>query len=202
MWLTYLCLAVGAAILAGTMAGTGNFSTFAEPYFKIKDLKVISDIDASAVPGENVMDAGIIQFSRGNHLDPLRSWHFMRQSVYCVAPIITNGTMPRGLSYDFWAVGKDCCSMSSSDFRCGAWGSLAAHGGYRVINQNDQTFYRLAVQQAESLYNIKARNPVFINWSPNPGGEVQTWNQQAFQNFLMQAGFALVFFLSSWPSPL
>jgi hypothetical protein len=192
-WNTYLCIAVGTSFAWGVLSGRSNFQSFEEPYLKIHDLKVITGIDASATPGENVMDAGIISFGPGNHLDALRSWHFMKKSLYCVAPIITNQSMPRGLTYDFWAVGKDCCSMSSSDFRCGSWGSVTANGGWRVMKEEDLTYYNLAVQQAESLYSIHARKPIFLNWSQNPAGDVQSWQSQAFQNFLINVGFAGVF---------
>lgn len=194
-WLTYICMAVGTALVWGALSGKGTYHSFSEPYYKIHDLKAVNGIDASSTPGEHVMDAGLISFGPGNHLDALRSWHFMKETLYCVAPVVTNGSMPRGLSYDFWAVGKDCCSTSSSDFRCGSWGSLAANGGWRVMDEGDLKNYHLAVQQAESLYSIKAHNPIFINWAQNAAGEVQSWNTQAFQNFLMNVGFAFVFSL-------
>lgn len=192
-WYTYLCIVVGLAALFGTSSGQSNFTAFSEPYFKLHDLKTVSGIDPTATPGENVMDAGVIHFAPGTHMDGLKTWHFMYKRMYCVAPLVNNGSTPLGLNYDYWIVGKDCCAMAASDFRCGAWGSLQAQGGYRVINEGDLTFYRLAVQQAESLYDIRASNPVFLVWSANPSAAIEGWNQQAFQSYLLQVGFAFVF---------
>eukprot|EP00439_Symbiodinium_sp_Y106_P075243 s846_g14.t2 len=77
-----------------------------------------------------------------------------------VAPIVGPGvSTPLRQTYDFWAIGKDCCSVGASDFRCGSWGSTQAHTGLREVNEADLEYYRLAVQQAASLYDIMALGP-------------------------------------------
>jgi len=191
-WFTYAALAVLVMAIGGTVAGQANFKNFSEPYFKIHDLKVIREIDASYTPGKNVMDGGIFMFGSGNGLDETRSWHFTFKHTYCVAPIITNTTAPLSQSYDFWAVGKDCCSTSSSDFRCGSWGLAGKGGGIRMLSGGDMKYYKLAVQQAESLYNINAPNPILLTWSSSPDLEVSSWNQQVFKNYMMMVAVALV----------
>jgi len=191
-----MALAVGIAAIAGTICGEVNFSTHSAHYYKIKDLRSVSDVDASFTPGKNVLDAGIIRFAPGNHFDDLRTWHFKFGTTWCVAPIITNRTAPLAGSYDIWVVGKDCCSHDASDFRCGAWGSAQASGGVRVVDDEDLARYRLAAQQAQSLY-ITASHPVFFTWETDPEMEVSGWARQAFDRFLQQVGFALLcsFFL-------
>lgn len=191
-WFTYAAAVIFLMALSGTMAGLQNFNHFSRAYFEIKTLKVLDDIDANAIPGKNVLDAGIVGFRKGNHLDGNRAWHFKWKTTYCIAPIITNGTAPPNKAYDFWAVGKDCCSISSSDFRCGAWSYNGAPGGIRVISQGDMKYYNLAVQQAESLYNITASNPIFLEWSSHPALEVESWNQQVFKNYLFMVVLALI----------
>lgn len=192
-WFTFTALVVGIMAVAGTVAGVQNFNNFSKPYFEIQDLKVVQNVDASFTPGKNVMDGGIFLFGRGNHLDESRSWHFKLGSVYCVAPIITNGTAPLSQTYDFWAIGKDCCSVSASDFRCGSWGTAGQAGGIRLTaSSGDLKFYGLAVQQAESLYDIMAPHPIFLTWSAAPAEEVSSWNQQVFKNYLLMVTFALV----------
>mmetsp|Transcript_97682 Transcript_97682/g.273339 ORF Transcript_97682/g.273339 Transcript_97682/m.273339 type:complete len:339 (-) Transcript_97682:115-1131(-) len=195
-WFTYTAIMVGIMAILGTIAGRGNFKDFSERYYQVADLKVVHGIDASFTPGTNVMDAGIFRFAAGNKLDGMKSWHFKFRDLYCVAPIITNGTAPTSQRYDFWAVGKECCSVAASDFRCGAWGDKLASGGIRLTDAGsggDLKYYRLAVQQAESLYNIMAPNPIFLTWSSNPRLEVESWRQQVFKNFLVMVVFALVF---------
>lgn len=191
-WFTYASLIMLIMAIAGTVVGKNNFNNFAKPYFEIHDLKTIIGVDTSFTPGKNVMDGGIFQFGPGNQIDDNRSWHFHYHSTYCVAPIITNNTAPLTQTYDFWAVGKDCCSVSASDFRCGSWGSARSSGGIRVMGGGDLGYYKLAVQQTESLYDIMAPNPIFLTWSENPSMEVEALNQQVFKNFLIMNAFAFV----------
>lgn len=193
-WFTYMAVAVGVAAIAGTIIGKANFSTFSEPYYQVNDLKTADNVDASVTPSRNVMDAGIVNFVPGSNFDVLRSWHFMNGNTYCVAPVISTGvgvSMPA--FYDYWVVGTNCCSVGASDFRCGAWGSAKASSGIRVVSDSALTNYRLAVQQAASLYSLQTPNPIFLTWSENPELEVASWNQQVFKNYLTQVATALVF---------
>mmetsp|Transcript_124084 Transcript_124084/g.356312 ORF Transcript_124084/g.356312 Transcript_124084/m.356312 type:complete len:338 (+) Transcript_124084:139-1152(+) len=194
-WFSYSALMVLIMAIAGTLAGRSNFKSFSEHFYQIQDLKIVDRIDASYTRSSNLMDVGIFNFAPGNTLDETRSWHFKFRTLYCVAPILTNSTPPLSQTYDFWAVGKDCCSLAASDFRCGAWGSSGPAGGLRLTESDaggDMAYYRLAVQQAESLYNIDAPNPIFVTWSSNPRAEVASWNQQVFKNFVTTVLFALV----------
>lgn len=194
-WLTYVTLMVGVAILSGILCGTMNFSRYKRPYLQIMDLKIVRDLDTGRELGQNWMDAGILEFKQGSELDGLKSWHFKHGTVYCVAPIVVNGSVPETQSYDFWAVGEDCCSISSSDFRCGSWAVAGARKGVRVIDSEAAPFYRLAVKQAESLYGIVATHPIFVRWSRDPELEVAAWNMIAFKNFILMVIVAFVFSL-------
>jgi len=190
-WWSYTALSLAVASAAGLMCGWTNYVTLAKPYFEIKDLKAVHQIDARYERGQNMMDAGILYFAAGNKIDGLKSWHFMHHTQYCVAPI-TGSEDPSTHAYDFWAVGTDCCSMSSSDFRCGEWSNSAARSGIRVLDDPALPFYRLAVQQAETLYGIQAAHPIFIRWSQDPLAEVNSWNAKAFRNYLFMVCFSFV----------
>lgn len=190
-WLSYTAVALTIMTVWGTVVGQNNFETWSRPYHELQDLKVVHGIDASFTPGKNIMDGGLFFFNRGNHIDSQRSWHFKFKNLYCVAPIITNSSPPLVQEYSYWAVGRNCCSMSSSDFRCGSWGNLGASGGIRVTSSGDLAYYRLAVQQAESLYNIMAPSPIFLTWSSSPADEIQSWNAQVFKSYLIMVCFAL-----------
>jgi len=187
-WFTYFSIMFGVAIFTAYIIGSDIFKRWTLPYMEVKDLKVIGHLDASVELGQNVMDAGIVYFSEGNKIDATRSWHFKDNTVYCVAPIIkgeAGKAKPQTESFDFWAVGKDCCSVSSSDFRCGAYNNPLARSAIRILGEEDRRFYRLAVEQAETLYGIMATHPVFFEWSQDPLAVVNSWNAKAFTTYIM-----------------
>lgn len=191
-WYTYMAVVCGIFGFAGYALGMYVFNTYTQPYYALMDLKVAKGIDATATDGKNVMDTGIFYFNQGNALDETRSWHFKHGTLYCVAPIITNNTVPYSQSFDFWAIGKDCCSLSSSDFRCSNWGSSSTHTGVRLFEDSDLVFFKLAVQQAESVFSIRARNPVFLRWSNDPMVEMSNWQNKAYTTVLEGDLFAFI----------
>jgi len=172
-WLTYLCLAMLIAVVAGVLKGLGIFRQFTNPYLSLQSMKV-AGMDGDGIDvgkgGQAIMDAGIVRFLPSTSIDLAHTSHFMYKTLYCVAPLVKNGTVPEAQSYDVWFVGKDCCSTATSDYRCGKWQDPAAMFGTRVTADQDIAFYRLAVQQAESVYGIMARHPVFFTQSINPFG--------------------------------
>lgn len=192
-WFIFFSIMVGVAIFSAILLGDYIYNNYSFAYFQVHDLKVISNLDANRERGQNVMDAGMFYFAEGNKIDAMRAWHFKQKTVYCVAPI-TKGwnTVPETQSFDFWAVGKDCCSLSASDFRCGAYNNPLARGGIRIMNDHDQAFYRLAVEQAAALYGIHAAHPVFFEWSLDPKSDMSDLNQHGFHRYLAYVAFAFV----------
>jgi hypothetical protein len=195
-WYTYNAFMVGLALVGGLAFGHDIFTEDSLPYFMVKDLKVIGHLDASKEHGQNVLDAGIIYFAEGNKIDSSKSWHFKQGAVYCVAPIIKGDSVPETQSFDFWAVGKDCCSVSTSDFRCGDFKNPNARSAIRVLDAADRPFYRLAVKQAETAYGIMATHPVFFQWAQDPLETVNSWNARAFIRFVMFVTFGFLISLS------
>jgi len=194
-WYSYFAFAWGLAIFSAWLVGKDIFNNYSLPYYMIKDLKVLGHLDASKERGQNVMDAGIIYFADGNKIDAMRSWHFKQGSTYCVAPIIKGQqgkATPETQSFDFWAVGKDCCSTSSSDFRCGAYSNPLARSAIRILDPEDSKMYRLAVEQAETLYGVMAAHPVFVEWSQDPLEVVNSWAARGFNLYIMSVLGAFV----------
>eukprot|EP00931_Biecheleriopsis_adriatica_P070833 TRINITY_DN44649_c0_g1_i1.p1 TRINITY_DN44649_c0_g1~~TRINITY_DN44649_c0_g1_i1.p1 ORF type:complete len:316 (+),score=59.14 TRINITY_DN44649_c0_g1_i1:142-1089(+) len=196
-WYTYLVFVLGIGVIGGPVCGNWIYSSLMEPYYRVMDLKVLTGVDVSQEKGDSMLDVGIAEFVKDNKLDEMRSWHFKHHNTYCVAPIVSESSKnPATGSYDFWAVGKDCCSLTTSDFRCGVWMKPHNNKVIRATSDEDLPFYRLAVQQAETLYGVVSANPVFFKWSTDPKEEVESWEHQGFKNFIFCAVSALVVFLA------
>merc|ERR1719433_257244 len=137
-----------------------------------------------------MMDAGTVIFAPGTRLDLKQSMGFKNERTYCVAPItMSNGTMTEVnqllATYDFWAVGMDCCSGNTADFHCGQFANINARGGLRLMRDGQRPYYRLAVQQAEAAYGIKAAHPLFFTWMQDPMEEVNKFQNAGIQSFLL-----------------
>lgn len=184
-WYTYLAILLALAALWGTSVGLEIFRSLSKPHYEALDLKAVENLDVSREIGQSALDLGIVKFAAGSRIDGKRSWHFKHDTVYCVAPIVSNVTI-RGVPHcDFWAVGQDCCSTGSSDFRCGDWRSTGTPGAIRAFDEEALGFYRLAVKQAETLYDIVSPNPVFFRWTEDPFAEVASWRTTARRKFLL-----------------
>jgi len=186
------------ALLLGVALGDRNFWTHMQPYYDLTNLNSYQGVDPARMRGQELMDAGRVLFVPGTRLDLSRSMGFKNQDTYCVAPI-TGGAVqgnPPLASYDFFAVGKNCCSGNAADFKCGLYNHPSAHGGVRLVRDEERAFYRLAVQQAQSAFAIKAVHPLFFHWVVDPMDEVASFRQQAYQFYLTAMfshfGFQLV----------
>merc|ERR1719487_3180586 len=114
---------------------------------------------------------------------------FKNRDTYCVAPIVINQTR-NASSFDFWAVGLNCCSGRPGDFNCGEYNNPHASSGLRVMRDDQREFYRLAVKQAEAAYDLKAKHPLFFYWMEDPGAEIAAYMDEGFKYYM----FGLVTF--------
>lgn len=199
-WLLFLCMSCLMAVIAGLVYGSHNFWEHSEVFYDITALNSYNSVDPARMRGQELMDAGRVRFVPGAHLDLTRSMGFRNLGTYCVVPI-TGGNVegnPPLASYDFWAVGKDCCTSNSfgGDFRCGAYDNPKARGGLRLMRDEERAFYRLAVQQAESAFQIKATHPLFFHWVEDPAEASYQFQRDAFQTYFigMCAYFVLQMF--------
>eukprot|EP00930_Biecheleria_cincta_P020403 TRINITY_DN1535_c1_g1_i1.p1 TRINITY_DN1535_c1_g1~~TRINITY_DN1535_c1_g1_i1.p1 ORF type:complete len:305 (+),score=54.10 TRINITY_DN1535_c1_g1_i1:98-1012(+) len=190
-WVVFLAVSLVVAIFVGYDMGEANYATNTKAYYDLNSLSNYTNVFPNRMLGQQLMDAGVVTFAKGSQLDISRSMGFKNSVMYCVAPIVF-GKEP-SVSYDFWAVGKDCCSGSQADFHCDHYNDPAADGGLRLLDSGDKAFYRLAVQQAEATYNIKAATPVFFTWDANTGKKMNAKLSHAKQNFVAWMMSYLVF---------
>merc|ERR1719450_1718858 len=141
--------------------------------------------------GQQLMDAGIVDFAEGTRIDVSKSMGFKSNVVYCVAPItLGNQSLP---TYDFWAVGTGCCSGSQRDFHCHGYNDPRSHGALRLMADGNRAFYRMAVQQAEAAYKIKAIHPLFFDWVADGRSTVESWQSRGVSNCIISIVAYFVF---------
>lgn len=180
-WLTFLSASLLLAWIVGFVVGVQNYS-HTQGFYDFRSLNSYSDVDVSSMRGQQLMDAGEVIFAEGTRLDLKKAMGFKNSKTYCVVPI-TRGSeqLP---TYDFWAVGTNCCSSTSANFYCPGFNDKYANGGLRLMSDGDRAFYRLAVQEAEAAYKIKAVHPLFFEWSVDPTSTVNGWRYSAFKTYL------------------
>jgi len=184
-WNLYLVITCFLAFFVGALSGQYNYSRFMQPYYDYLNLAVYTDLDTNQFVGQQLMDAGRINFRAGTSLDLIHSMGFRNTEMYCVVPIATKDSPFVAASHDFWAVGKNCCSGTTADFHCAGFSDPQSTGALRLINNRDRPFYRLAVQQAEATYKITATHPLFFEWVRNADTEMESFAKTGFMNFVM-----------------
>mmetsp|Transcript_2169 Transcript_2169/g.3696 ORF Transcript_2169/g.3696 Transcript_2169/m.3696 type:complete len:303 (-) Transcript_2169:44-952(-) len=186
-WTIFMAGAGLIAVVCAVVVGSDNFTRNMQPYYVIEKLNTYHSVDPGQYRGNQLMDAGQLHFISGSHLDKRYGMGFISFDTYCAVPIVGAGNASLQ-TYDFWAVGKNCCSGGSTrDFYCGEASNPHALAGLRIINEEDKAFYRLVVQQAEAAYNIKANHPIFMYWLQDP----------ALENSLYSAGGNRMFTLGT-----
>lgn len=187
-WWVFTFITMCIAVTVATVLGTINFFSFMQRYYDFASLNVYKHVDVSTTKGPQIMDAAKVDFINSTVLDLTKSMAFRNLRTYCVAPItVTNENNVRTElgNYDFWAVGMDCCSGDTADFRCGEWSNYQAHGGLRLLADEERAFYRLAVQQAESTYHIRSNHPLFFYWVEDPDGGMEAWRIEGYMFFFL-----------------
>jgi len=182
-WFTFLCIASLVAWFGGVICGNWNFDHNMRPFYNVEDMNTYVGVDPSTARGPELMDAGRAMFADASRLDLSKSMGFRSTDTYCVAPV-TMGESPLA-TYDFWAVGMNCCSGNAGDFHCGQFNNPHAGAGLRLMDDEQRTFYRLAVQQAEAAYQIQALHPVFFIWMEDPVAEMAAYQDDGFRFFVL-----------------
>jgi hypothetical protein len=182
-WFMFAAISLAIALCLAVVFGDMNYWYNMQPFYDIENLNTYPSVDPSRDKGQQLMDAGRVYFKDGSKLDLAKSMAFKNLDLYCVAPIVLGDA--KLTSYDFWAVGVNCCSGTQADFRCGEHNNPHAKSGLRLMKDDQRPFYRLAVQQAESAYLIKAEHPLFFVWMQDPIAQVNAYRDDGFKYYLL-----------------
>jgi len=182
-WLVFIFVTSFVAWVLALMLGNNNFWHNMQPFFDVLNLSTYPSVNTAQTRGQQLMDAGRIIFTPGTHLDTSKAMGFKNLDTYCVAPI-TSVDSPVS-SYDYWAVGRNCCNGQAADFHCGDYTNPNARAGLRLMSDDDRAFYRLAVQQAESTFNIRAVHPLFFHFVQDPDAELYSHQGDGYRTFLL-----------------
>lgn len=192
-WYIFLAVTGLIAVVLGIYIGDWNYESNMEPYEDINQLNIYKGIDPSIYVGTQLMDAGQIYFAPQAYLDTTFAMGFQNVDTYCVVPISMANTNSTNVSkvlmtYDFWAVGLNCCSGHQPDFYCGEYSNPKAKAGLRLMREELRSYFRLAVQQAEAAFNIHSSHPIFLEWMEDPTTEISAYLDDAYKYMLIAIG--------------
>merc|ERR1719272_157034 len=118
--------------------------------------------------------------------------------MYCVAPIMSPGKA--SASYDFWAIGRNCCTGAANNFACSEIGEEDAHiqpnrttGGLRLLSSTELPFYKLAVTQAMTKYGVKSAHPIFVHWVQDSDKALLHHRERGWSSYWPAVAFSAVF---------
>lgn len=190
-WFSFLFATCFLAWCAGFFLGEYNYSVNMGPYFDRSNMRILTNVDPGEQVGQQLMDAGQIYFKPGSYVDKKLAYSYTKTDTYCVAPVVS-ADGAKLASYDFWAVGVNCC-FAQGDFSCGDMFDPKVHAGLRWWGDEEQAKFRMALGQSVAANNIQASHPIFIEWVESPNAENNQHLRTAWAFLVECAGcFALM----------
>jgi len=179
-----LAVCMWLALIFGYLFGDMYYFRYMAQYFTYDDMGMYVNVDPAKDNGQAFMDAGQVYFKESSYVATNRAMAFRNKRTYCVAPILRAPLLnqdgsnqlqslsgfvpPPSGTVDFWAVGVDCCGPTGSEFTCGDVDSVISRAGMRLLREDLQPFYLLAVQEWTATIGIPATHPLFFTWVTDP----------------------------------
>lgn len=188
-WYGYATGATFVATVLAALLGNMIFANFTKTYYDYQAFSTFAFVSPARWKGAMVMSAGKVYFDEA-HLDQKQAMGFKHKDTYCVVPITVGNK--KLATYDFWAVGVNCCGKGT--FQCGPdYNNPQAKAGLRNVDEEHRPFFRLAVQQAEAAYGLTATHPIFLNWSQEPLVEENRLRDRGTKYFRIGVGAFFLF---------
>lgn len=186
-WSKFLAQAFLLAWLAATVAGGMNYSSNMSKYYQITNLNAYVQVDPTK-PGAATADAGMLVFAPGTRLELSKAMSVRVGQTFCVAPLsLPNVSSNVSVSYDYWAVGVECCSSTQPQVINECPGSPSSRafssGALRLLDTTNRPYFRMAVQQAEATYKIDAKTPIFLLFTEDPFAAVNLYRDTGIKTY-------------------
>ncbi|CAJ1365315.1 unnamed protein product [Effrenium voratum] len=183
-WYVFLASALTAAVISSMWFSHVNYTKNQIASDTLKRLATASNVDPAIDSSSRYLDIGRILFAPGTTLDLQKFIGFKNKDIYCVAPIV-NPNASKVDSYDYWAVGLNCCDANG--FRCGEYTKPTARSGVRLLNEEQRQFYVLALREAEATFGIKSTLPLFFFWVEDSEALQKSWQGKTIEYCLLAA---------------
>lgn len=214
-----LAVCAWLALALGFFLGDQSYWRYTNKVHSYRDLASYISIDPAADRGLSYMDAGHVYFKDKTRVERKMYTRFLNGAWYCVAPIvrgnseslkvsdstatIVNGhVIPESGTYDWWAVGVNCCNNSgygegdvriATDFTCGPVDpGYQARAGMRLLSDTDRDFYLLAVQKWSTTHGLPVRHPLFFEYVHDPLVVETQWGETADETFWTCTGYVVL----------
>lgn len=190
-----LAICSWCALLVGYLLGDRSYWLYTTNIYSYRDLVSYVDIDPSIDNGQSYMDSGHLYFKEHSYVLRQKFNKFKNGDTYCVAPIVRgsitptpgstqptrNGyVLPQSGTYDWWAVGTNCCEgTSATNFTCGDVTSPLGRSGMRLLSDTQRPYYLLAVQEWSATYGLPVKHPLFFTWVKDPLETEEFLDQQS-----------------------
>lgn len=172
------------AVCTGVLVGLFVDANFASAYYRLDNGAAYRDVEVTA-NATGYADATELNFKAGTIVYSEATVGYMEGGeVFCVAPVVSNkdSNLQVPPIVQYWAVGKDCCSMRG-DFECDDAASGPESLGASVIRLPDRG-YRQAVRMMPAVHGLASEpSAIFVKWVKDP---------DAYRNDLLRNAVLLV----------
>jgi len=182
-WYAFLGVALTSSLIASIWFAHLNYMKNEIVSDTLKRLATATNVDPAIDSTSRYLDVGRVLFAAGTTVDVKKSIGFKNKEVYCVAPIVNPNATKAPATYDYWAVGLNCCDETG--FRCGEYDKPTAHSGVRLLNEEQRQFYTLAVNEAEATFGLKSNLPLFFFWVQDADALQNSWQAKTMEYWLL-----------------